>query len=48
MKNDANTITCSFVVDKATYDEYKSIVSRTGGNVKGNLVRYMRDVIEFG
>lgn len=43
----SNTITCSFVLDRDVYNAYKSIVSRNGENVKGNLVRYMQSVIQY-
>ena len=45
MKN--NTVTCSFSMDRDTYNAYKSIVASCGENVKGNLVRYMKSVIEY-
>ncbi|MBS4900055.1 MAG: hypothetical protein KHZ87_04740 [Clostridiales bacterium] len=45
--NKANEITCSFTMDRATYNEFKSIISLNGENVKGNLVRYMLDVIKY-
>lgn len=44
---DANTVTCSFTMDRALYNEYKSIVVRSGESVKSNLINYMRDVIKF-
>lgn len=40
-------VTCSFSMDRDTYNAYKSIVSSCGENVKGNLVRYMKSVIEY-
>ena len=43
-----NSVTCSFSMDRDTYNAYKSIVVKNGQNVKGNLVRYMKDVIQFG
>lgn len=43
----ANTVTCSFVMDREIYNEFKSIVSRNGENVKGNIVRYMQSVIRY-
>lgn len=43
-----NTVTCSFKLDRDLYDEYKSIVVRNHENVKGNLVRYMQDVVDYG
>ena len=45
MKRD--TVTCSFVMDRDVYNAFKSIVSRHGENVKGNIVRYMQSVIEY-
>lgn len=44
----SNTVTCSFTLDRDIYNAYKSIVSGHGENVKGNLVRYMMDVIRYG
>ena len=45
MKRD--TVTCSFAMDRDVYNTFKSIVSRRGENVKGNIVRYMQSVIEY-
>ncbi len=45
--NKSNTVTCSFTMDRDIYNAYKSIVSGHGENVKGNLVRYMMDVIRY-
>lgn len=42
-----NTVTCSFVMDRDTYNAYKSVVSKHGENVKGNIVRYMQSVIKY-
>ncbi len=42
-----NTVTCSFVMDRDVYNTFKSIVSKHGENVKGNIVRYMQSVIEY-
>lgn len=42
-----DTITCSFTMDRNVYNVYKSIVARHGENVKGNLVRYMQNVILY-
>lgn len=44
---DQNTVTCSFKMDRDTYNAYKSIVTRSGENVKGNIVRYMKNVIQY-
>ncbi|MBQ9531588.1 MAG: hypothetical protein IJR70_05910 [Eubacterium sp.] len=43
-----NSVTCSFVMDRETYNAYKSIVSKNGENVKGNLISYMQSVIQYG
>lgn len=43
----SKTVTCSFTLDRDIYNAYKSIVSRNGENVKGNIVRYMQNVIRF-
>lgn len=42
-----NTVTCSFTMDRDTYNAYKSIIARDGENVKGNIVRYMKSVIQY-
>ena len=42
-----NTVTCSFTMDRDVYNAYKSIVARGGENVKGNIVRYMKSVIQY-
>ncbi|MBP3239961.1 MAG: hypothetical protein J6M92_05355 [Oribacterium sp.] len=42
-----NTVTCSFSMDRDTYNAYKSIIARNGENVKGNIVRYMKSVIQY-
>ena len=47
MKNQ-NMVTCSFKMDRDTYNAYKSIVSKNGENVKGNIVKYMLQVIHYG
>lgn len=43
----ASTVTCSFQVDRDLYNAYKSVVSRNGQYVKGNLIKYMNDVIKY-
>lgn len=43
----SNTVTCSFTMDRELYNAYKSIVTGNGENVKGNLVRYMLDVVRY-
>lgn len=40
-------VTCSFQMDRNIYNQYKSIISANGENVKGNLVRYMKNVIDL-
>lgn len=45
MKSDM--VTCSFVMDRDFYNTFKSIVSKNGENVKGNIVRYMQSVIQY-
>ncbi len=42
-----NTVACSFTVDRDLYNAYKSIVVRNGESVKGNIIRYMNDVIQY-
>ena len=42
-----NTVTCSFIMDKDIYNAYKSIVVLNGENVKGNLIRYMKNVVQY-
>ena len=44
----AKSVTCSFSMDRDIYNAYKSIVAANGENVKGNIVRYMQSVIQFG
>jgi hypothetical protein len=34
-------------MDRDVYNAYKSVVSAYGENVKGNLVRYMKNVIKY-
>lgn len=43
----SETVTCSFVMDRNTYNAFKSVVAGNGENVKGNLVRYMQSVIRY-
>lgn len=45
--NKNNTVTCSFTMDRKLYNDYKSIVSKNGENVKGNIVKYMQNVIQY-
>ena len=44
----AKSVTCSFSMDREIYNAYKSVVVANGENVKGNKVRYMQRVIQFG
>ncbi len=44
---DQNTVTCSFTMDRDTYNAFKSVITRSGENVKGNIVRYMKSVIQY-
>lgn len=43
----SETVTCSFVMDRKIYNAFKSVVAGNGENVKGNLVRYMQNVIRY-
>lgn len=36
---DTKTVTCSFTLDRETYDAYKNIVTKNHENVKGNLLK---------
>ena len=45
--NKSNTVTCSFSMDREVYNAFKSIITRNGENVKGNIVRYMQTVIAY-
>ena len=45
--SNSNTVTCSFTMDRDTYDAFKSIVVKNHQNVKGNLIRYMQYVINY-
>ena len=47
MNSKNNTVTCSFSMDRDIYNAYKSVVARNGENVKGNIVRYMQNVIQY-
>ncbi len=42
-----NTITCSFSMDREIYNAYKSVITKNGENVKGNIIRYMMSVIQY-
>lgn len=43
----SETVTCSFVMDRNIYNEFKSIVAKHGQNVKGSIVSYMQSVISY-
>lgn len=45
--NKNNTVTCSFSLNRDIYNAYKSVVSRNGESVKGNIVKYMLNVINY-
>lgn len=47
MNNTANMVTCSFTMDRNMYNAYKSVIAKNGENVKGNLIKYMQDVIRY-
>lgn len=47
MNANNNIVTCSFSMDRDIYNSYKSIVAMNGENVKGNIVRYMQNVIQY-
>jgi len=34
-------------MDREVYNAFKSIITRNGENVKGNIVRYMQNVIAY-
>lgn len=42
-----STVTCSFSMDREIYNKYKSIVTRRGENVKGNIIDFMNSVIRY-
>lgn len=43
----SENVTCSFTMDRDTYNKYKSIVVRNGQNVKENIINYMLSVIQY-
>ena len=45
--NKNKTVTCSFSIDREIYNAFKSVITRNGENVKGNLIRYMQSVINY-
>ena len=46
--NKNKTVTCSFSMDRDIYNAFKSVITGNGENVKGNLIRYMQSVINYG
>ena len=42
----ADMVTCSFKMNRNLYNQYKGIITRSGKNVKGDLVQYMQGVID--
>jgi hypothetical protein len=34
-------------MDREIYNAFKSVITRNGENVKGNLIRYMQSVINY-
>ena len=42
----ADTVTCSFSVNRDLYNRYKSKIVLEGKNVRGDLVRHMQNVAE--
>lgn len=45
---DKDIVTYSFSMNRQLYNNYKSIVSKNGENVKGNIIKYMQYVIDYG
>lgn len=43
----ANSVTCSFVLDRDIYNTFESIIEKNGENVKENLIKYMESVIQY-
>ncbi len=43
----SSTVTCSFVCDRNLYNDFKSIVTRNGQNVKDNLTAYMKSIVDY-
>ncbi len=44
----SDTVNLNFSLDRNMYNQYKSIVSSYGDNVKGNIIKYMQTVIKYG
>lgn len=47
MNSKSKNVTCSFTMDRDIYNAYKSVVSKNGENVKSNIIRYMKNVIQY-
>ena len=47
MKANANTVTCSFTMDRDLYNTFKSIIVARGENVKGSVIEFMNDVVKY-
>ena len=45
--NKSNTVTCSLSMERKLYNAFKSIIARNGENVKGNIIRYMQNVVNY-
>lgn len=43
----SSVVTCSFTMDRELYNTYKGICAMNGENVKGNLINYMKKVINY-
>ena len=39
------TVTCSFKMDRELYNTYKSVITKKGANVKGDIIQHMINVI---
>ena len=46
--NNSKNVTVSFIMERELYNAYKNFIIQNGQNVKGNLVRYMKDIVENG
>ena len=41
----SSQVTCSFTMDRETYNNYKSVISKRGEKVKNHLISYMEKTI---
>ena len=39
------TVTCSIKMDRDLYNTYKSVITKKGANVKGDIIQHMINVI---